>query len=63
MTFWDDYRAAWRRSPRLAVLAVIGALFVLLGVVGTIDRAPVAVFFIPGLICLIGHHLMVQRQV
>ncbi len=61
VTFWWDYRAAWARRPWLMAVAVLAAVMVLAGIVGTALRNPLLFFFIPGLAVLFLHHLLVQR--
>ncbi|HEV7203384.1 MAG TPA: hypothetical protein VGN18_02175 [Jatrophihabitans sp.] len=59
---WYDYRTAWTGRPWLAAIAVIGAVVVVLGIIGTIVQNDLLVyFFIPGLAVLLAHHLIVRR--
>lgn len=62
MNVWYDYRTAWSRSPWLAILAAFGAVVVVVGVVGTVRADVLAIAFIPGLLVLLGHHLLVKKR-
>ena len=57
---WAEYRAAWRRSPWLIPMPVVGAILTLLGIVGTVERAPAAIF-VPGVLVLLLHHFLAVR--
>lgn len=59
---WYDYRAVWSRHPWLLILAVAGVAMVLLGIVGSIAGTLAAVLFVPGLLLLFAHHVLVQRR-
>lgn len=61
-TWWDDYRAAWRRRPWIALIGIVAVLALVLSVLGTLARGPLAILFIPGLALLYLQHLMVQRS-
>ncbi len=58
---WADYRAAWRRAPWLIPFPIIGLLLLVLGIVGSIDRAPAQILFVPGLLALLAHHFLALR--
>lgn len=61
LAVWASYLAGWRRRPWLALLAILAVLCLAAGVVGTIRRDPAGVLFIPGLILLYLHHLLIGR--
>jgi hypothetical protein len=58
---WADYRAAWRRAAWLIPMPIVGAILTVLGIIGTVERAPVAILFIPGVLVLLAHHFLAQR--
>ncbi len=62
MSTWDGYRGAWSRHPWLLIVAVIGAIMVLVGIVGTVMGKLAAVLFVPGLLLLLLHHFLVARR-
>lgn len=60
---WYDYRTVWASNAWVVVLAIGGAVMVVLGVVGTIVHSPLLYFFIPGLAVLLAHHLVVRKKI
>ena len=58
---WARYRAGWRHKPWLLPIGVVAALLVVAALVGTFRRDPIAIAFIPGLILLYLHHVLVTR--
>ena len=58
---WARYRAGWRRKPWLLPIGVVAAVLVVTALVGTFRRDPIAIAFIPGLILLYLHHVLVTR--
>jgi hypothetical protein len=56
-----DYAAAWRRKPWLPLIGVLGVLFVLVSIAATFSKGLGVILFIPGLIFIYLHHLLVQR--
>ena len=62
MQTWYDYRAAWSRRPWIVLIAVVAALMLIAGIVGTIMGSPIAVAFIPGLAAIYIHHLVAQKS-
>lgn len=62
MDVWWDYRRVWAGHPWILVYAVIVLLVLALAIVGTIQRTPLAILFIPALAGAYVHHLLVQRR-
>jgi hypothetical protein len=60
---WFDYRRVWAGHPWLAVYAVIVVLVLILAIVGTAMRNPLAILFIPALAGGYIHHMMVMKRV
>jgi uncharacterized membrane protein YcjF (UPF0283 family) len=60
--FWYQYRDVWARHPWIAAVALLAVLFIIGGIAGSVLRNLLALFFIPGLILLYAHHLLVQRK-
>ena len=59
---WWDYRRVWASNPWLLVYAVIVVLVFALAIVGTVQRTPLAILFIPSLAGAYVHHILVQRR-
>lgn len=59
---WWDYRRVWAAHPWLLVYAVIVVLVLVLAVVGTVVRSPLAILFIPALGGAYAHHIMAMRR-
>ena len=60
---WYDYRTVWARHAWVPVVAILGAVMVLLGIIGTILADRLALLFIPGLAVLFAHHLIVRKKI
>ncbi|MFN2519301.1 MAG: hypothetical protein ABR604_09740 [Jatrophihabitantaceae bacterium] len=60
-TVWTAYRTAWRRRPWLVLIVIGAAVLLLVSVVQTFTRGPLAFLFIPGLALGYVHHLIVSR--
>ena len=63
MDTWFDYRKAWAGHPWLLVYAIIAVAALVLAVIGTVERSPLAILFIPGLAALYYHHLQVMKRI
>ena len=59
---WWDYRRVWAAHPWLLVYAVVVIAVLVLAVVGTVLRSPLAILFIPALGGAYAHHLMAMRR-
>lgn len=62
METWFDYRRVWAAHPLLLVYAVVVVAVLVLAVVGTVLRNPLAILFIPALGGAYVHHLMVMKR-
>ncbi|MDT4937497.1 MAG: hypothetical protein QOG80_1168 [Pseudonocardiales bacterium] len=63
MEFWFDYRRVWAGHPWVLVYAVLVVLVLVLAVIGTIVRNPLAILFIPALAGIYVHHMLVMKRV
>jgi hypothetical protein len=61
--FWFDYRRVWAGHPWVLVYAVLVVLVLVLAVIGTIVRNPLAILFIPALAGIYVHHMLVMKRV
>jgi hypothetical protein len=62
MDVWYDYRQVWAAHPWVRVYALVVALVLVLAVVGTVIRGPLAILFIPALLGAYMHHIMAMRR-
>lgn len=60
---WYDYRTVWASHVWVLVVGVVGAVTVLIGLIGTIVANRLALLFIPGLAVLFAHHLIVRKRI
>jgi len=60
-TGWDHYRAVWRSRPWVLLIGIAAVALLVVSVIATIARGPLAFLFIPGLALLYLQHLVVQR--
>ena len=60
---WYDYRSVWAGHPLVLAVAVLGAVLVVLGIIGTIVTDLLALLFLPGLAVLFVHHLVVRKRI
>jgi uncharacterized membrane protein len=61
--FWFDYRRVWAAYPLLLAYAVLVVVVLVMAVIGTVERNPLAILFIPGLAGLYVHHMLVMKRV
>ncbi|MEO8888542.1 MAG: hypothetical protein ABI301_06375 [Jatrophihabitantaceae bacterium] len=62
MNTWYDYRSAWSTHPWLLVLALAAVALIVVGVLGTVIGGLLGLFFVPGLLALFAHHLLVTKK-
>ena len=60
--FWFDYRKVWAGHPWVLVYAVLVVGVLAMAVFGTIARNPLAILFVPALLGLYVHHILVMRR-
>jgi uncharacterized membrane protein AbrB (regulator of aidB expression) len=59
---WYDYRRVWAAHPLLLAYAVLVVAVLVLAVIGTALRNPLAILFLPALGGAYVHHLMVMKR-
>jgi uncharacterized membrane protein AbrB (regulator of aidB expression) len=60
--FWFDYRRVWASHPLLLAYAVLVVVVLVMAVIGTVLRSPLAILFIPALAGGYVHHLLVMKR-
>ena len=59
---WYAYRGVWAAHPWVLGIALLAVAMLAIGVAGTVAGGPFALFFIPRLAGVFGHHLIVGRN-